>query len=140
MKHVAHCATRRISMKKLMILVAAFLPMLALTPAARAHRATERYIPIGASPGVSGKLSVIGTVEEMNALEEWMRIKDGEKTLTIKCNEKTRFWLDRTGIKKTNVVGSITDCMYGRRMEVRFVDDDHGACVAAWIKIEITGK
>jgi hypothetical protein len=127
-------------MKKLTTLAALILAALAGTNAAHAQRATERYIPIGSSPGVSGKLSVIGTVEEMKAAEKWMRIQSADKTYTITCNDETIYWLDRTSVRMTNLVGSIGDCMYGRRVEVRFVNDDHAACVAAWVKIESTGK
>jgi hypothetical protein len=105
---------------------------------ALAHRATERYIPIGASPGVSGKVTYIGVVESMDRAARTVRVKDGERSLGMTCNEKTRFWLDRSKLRKTNLEGSIADCQPGRRIEIRFVDDDREAAVAAWVKIEIT--
>jgi hypothetical protein len=126
--------------KALTTFAAAVLWVLAGTNAANAQRATERYIPIGHSPGVSGKLSVIGTVEEMKAADKWMRIRAADKTYTIACTDETIYWLDRTNLRMTNLAGAITDCMYGRKVEVRFVNDDHAACVAAWVKVEITGS
>jgi len=113
---------------------------LAFGATASAHRATERYIPIGKSPGVSGKMTIIGTVDTMDAAkaEGALRVQSAERPLAFRCNEKTRIWLDRTSLGKTNLEGSLADCVPGRRIEVRFVNDDKAAGVAAWVKIEIT--
>jgi hypothetical protein len=133
-------AAGRTGMKNLGIAVVAFWCVLAGANAAHAQRATERYIPIGRSPGVSGKLSVIGTVEDMRVAEKWIKVQSADKTYTVTCNDETVYWLDRTSIRMTNLVGAITDCVYGRKVEIRFVNDDREACVAAWVKVEIKGS
>ena len=122
-------------MKLFRIVVAA--AALAAAAPALAHRATERYIPIGASPGVSGKLTYIGVVESMDRAAQTIRVKAGDHSVGMTCNERTRFWLDRSKIRKTNLEGSIADCLLGRRVEIRFVNDDREAAVAAWVKVEI---
>jgi hypothetical protein len=111
---------------------------LAAAAPALAHRATERYIPIGASPGVSGKVTFLGTVESMDRSAYSVRVTGAERAIVMTYDEKTRFWLDRSKIRKTNLDGSIDDCRAGRRVEIRFVNDDREAGVAAWVKVEIT--
>jgi hypothetical protein len=111
--------------------------VLAAAAPALAHRATERYIPIGASPGVSGKVTVIGVVSSMDRTQQTVWATEDGRDVVMTCNERTRFWLDRSKIRKTNLEGSIADCQAGRRIEIRFVNDDRGAAVAAWVKVEI---
>ena len=112
--------------------------VLAVAAPALAHRATERYIPIGASPGVSGKVTFLGTVESMDRSAYSVRVSGAERAIVMTYNEKTRFWLDRSKIRRTNLEGSVEDCRSGRRVEIRFVNDDREAAVAAWVKVEIT--
>ncbi len=45
--------------------VLATLAVLLLAGTAHAQQATEIYIPIGKSPGLSGKTTVIGTIENV---------------------------------------------------------------------------
>jgi hypothetical protein len=86
---------------------------------------------------VSGKVTVIGVVSSMDRTQQTVWATEDGRDVVMTCNERTRFWLDRSKIRKTNLEGSIADCQAGRRIEIRFVNDDRGAAVAAWVKVEI---
>jgi hypothetical protein len=115
------------------VLLAALLT--ALPPAAPAQQATERYIPLGASPGVSGKTAMMGTV---------VGYADGVLTLNspaypgpqrVRMASATRIWLDRSTARRPNMPGSAADLLPGRRVEVKFVDPSRRE-VADWVKVE----
>ena len=126
-------------MKKLLGTLSVFA--LAAGPPVFAHRATERYIPIGSSPGVSGKLTLIGTVEPRAETDSIIRIRtEDDRVVGFTWNESTRFWLDRTRVRRTNVPASWEHCREGRRVEVRFRDDDPTTGIAAWVKVEADGE
>lgn len=98
---------------------------------ATAQRATEVYIPIGESPGVSGSESVIGTIADIEYEQHSMQVSSGGKFHTVHIAPDTRFYLDRSGDKERSVTGSFADCREGRRIEA-WVNDDGDAI---WIKI-----
>ena len=100
------------------------------------HKATERYIPIGRSPGVSGKLSYIGTIRAYDPGQRTITLNGQAEPKTVSITERTRIWLDRSKIKKTNVVGDTSALHVGRRTEVKFENADRRQ-FADWIKIEI---
>lgn len=103
--------------------------------AAHAQQATERYIPLGQSPGVSGKTAMMGTV---------VGYANGVLTVNspaypaphqVRLTADTKIWLDRNAMRQTNMVGSAADLQPGRRIEIRFVDPASRAA-AEWIKVE----
>jgi hypothetical protein len=101
-----------------------------------AQRATERYIPIGASPGVSGQLSYIGEIVGLDARSRSVTIEeedDGRHTLRF--TDATRVWLDRTPTRQANLEGSYADCELGRRAEIAYREED--PATVAWMKIEV---
>lgn len=113
--------------------IAALAALLAAT-AAVGQMMTERYVPIGESPGVSGKLSTIGTIVEVDREDHTMTV-DGERgRRTYRIMDTTHIWLDRSSWQLTNVTGSYRDCVEGRRVEVLRRQDDEA--VADWVKIE----
>lgn len=95
---------------------------------------TERYIPIGKSPGVSDKYSYIGTITAVDMDAQTIEIDSNRGDVTIKMTDHTRIWLDRSDAKRTNAVGSYSDCQVGRKVEVMHIRGDE--MVADWIKIE----
>jgi len=102
--------------------------------AATGQQSTEQYIPIGSSPGVSGKYSYIGQLAAVDLANRRLTVEDASGEHSIAMNQGTRIWLDRTASRRANTVGSYADCQVGRRVEVMPMHDDPG--VAAWIKIE----
>ncbi len=116
--------------------VFALLAALSIASAAVAQKASERYIPIGQSPGVSNKTSYIGTIDQVNEGEYWMSIANERGNFRIRMSRETRFYLDRSEMKKGNLEGSYSDCQPGRRVEVKFKDDNPEE-PAEWVKVEI---
>ncbi len=112
---------------------------LALCASSHAHgqKATEQYIPIGESPGVSHKYSSIGAVAAVNPATQTVTIADPAGPRTVRITEKTRIWLDRTKLKETNIPGRFADLQPGRRVEVKYADPERRD-VAEWVKVEIS--
>jgi hypothetical protein len=95
------------------------------------QQATEVYIPIGKSPGVSNVQSVIGTISatDHDAYHATIMVNGVARTVTM--TEKTIYYLDRNEAKKQNSLGSFEDCEIGRRVEAKLDDDGY----VVWIKI-----
>ena len=101
-----------------------------------AQKETERYIPLGQSPGVSQKQTSIGEIAEVDQQKQTVTIVEPAGRRTVKITEKTRIWLDRTKLKQANLSGSFTDLQKGRRVEVKYEHPDRRQ-VADWVKVEI---
>jgi hypothetical protein len=117
---------------------AALLAALLAAPA-RGQEATERYIPLGRSPGLSGELTSIGEIAEADprARTLTLTLVDARGTHTVKITERTRIYLDRTKLKQSNLTGSFDDLRKGRRAEVKYADPAQKQA-ADWVKVEIT--
>lgn len=100
---------------------------------AAAHPATERYIPIGQSPGVSGKFSYRGEIESRDSRS--IVVTDGRQRYTVTLPPQSRIWLDRSSLQQENVAGSYEDCRAGRNVEIKFADPATKS-VAEWIKLQ----
>ena len=103
-------------------------------PVTDAQETTEQYIPIGQSPGVSGKYSYIGKIVEVDQVAHTITVQSERGTKTIGVIPATRIWLDRSKVKNTNVIASYSDCEVGRLVEVMYDHDNQE--IADWIKIE----
>jgi hypothetical protein len=112
--------------------------MLCAISHAHGQKATEQFIPIGQSPGVSQKYTSIGEIADVDARAQTVTIADPAGRRTVRVTDKTRIWLDRTKLKQTNLSGSFADLQKGRRVEVKY-EDPTRRDVADWVKIEITG-
>jgi hypothetical protein len=112
--------------------------LLAAATAAHGQRFTEMYIPIGQSPGLSGKHTVQGTISAVDAKSRMVTCVYGSETTTAKVTDRTHIWLDRSKAKLSSQKGALSDCVVGRRMEMRYVNDQHKAgAEAEWIKVEV---
>jgi hypothetical protein len=107
-----------------------------VVPTTLAHRMTEQYIPIGQSPGVSGKYSTIGVIQNYNPVTHAIMIKSDSGMVTYMMDEHTRIYVDRNQSKRTNLKGSYKDCTPGRRVEVMHRFDKEG--IALWVKVAET--
>jgi hypothetical protein len=103
---------------------------------AHGQKETERFIPIGQSPGVSQKQTSIGEIAEVDAARRTVTVAEQAGRRTVKITEKTRIWLDRTKLKQANLTGSFADLQKGRRVEVKYEDPERRQ-VADWVKVEI---
>ena len=113
------------------------ITVLGMSLHAHGQKATERYIPIGESPGVSQKMTSIGEIADVDEPKRTLTIVEPAGRRTVSITDSTRIWLDRTRIKQTNLTGSFADLQRGRRVEVKYQDAQRRQ-VADWVKIEIT--
>lgn len=104
------------------------------TVPANAQEATERYIPIGQSPGLSGMYTVVGEITRVDEQRGLITIttQDGDQTALV--TENTRIWVDRSGERQSNITGSYADCEVGRTVEVSYVDPEEKREVD-WVKV-----
>jgi hypothetical protein len=120
---------KRSAVLALLVSAVAALPL-------HAQRETERFIPIGRSPGVSGVSSVIGTIEAADTTAMTLRIASPSGTVTVQFTPATDIWLDRSEQRQTALDGGRSDLVVGRRVEVKFVDPEQRE-VADWIKVAV---
>ena len=105
-----------------------------VSPVAMGQQTTEQFIPIGKSPGISGKYSYIGVVVAVDEDSHTIDVESDRGTKTIRVTENTRMWLDRSKAKRTNPKANYADCEVGVTVEVMYLHDDK--TTADWIKIE----
>ena len=123
--------TRQLAKNLLLISLAAVA--MCVAPAG-AQLMTEKFIPIGQSPGISGKYSVIGTIVEVDRATHTMSVEHAGGVKVVRVTDATHIWLDRSKRRRQNTTGAYEDCEVGRSVEVMHLRDDEST--AAWIKIE----
>ena len=125
----------RVAMMRSALAVALVVLGTIVVPGARGHQATERYIPIGKSPGLSGQSTYLGTIGDVDV--ERRTIGRGD-TWSATVTAETRVWLDRSKQRKSNLNGTFEDLKRGCRVEVKYVGADRSrkSGPAEWIKIE----
>ena len=101
------------------------------------QKATEQFIPLGQSPGVSGKLTWIGEIVGTDVAQRTLTIGEAQGAHTAKITEKTRIFLDRSKLKQSNVTGTFADLQKGRRAEVKY-EGQAPTPSADWVKVEIS--
>jgi len=106
------------------------------TSFAHGQKSTEQYIPIGKSPGLSGKYTSIGLLTAVDARTRAISVADSAGPKTLRITDTTRIWLDRSKLKKSNISGSFADLVKGRRVEVKYAAPDRRD-VAEWVKVEV---
>jgi hypothetical protein len=108
-------------------------------PFAHGQKATERFIPLGKSPGLSGKHTIIGKIETINAQERTIAITDSAGSHVVKITDLTQIWLDKSKIQLTSSKGTFADLEKGLLVEVKYEDKDgKDKGLAEWIKVQIT--
>ena len=105
---------------------------------AHGQEATEIFIPIGQSPGVSGRVSMIGRLESMDRGRKTVTVSSPSGARTVAFTERTPIWLDRSLQKQPNQSGAMSDLQPGRKVEVKLRKGEPKP-VAEWIKVEVAG-
>jgi len=100
---------------------------------AHGQKATEQFIPVGQSPGVSNKSTYIGVVEAADPRQRTVTAAGH----TVQITERTRIWLDRSLLKLGSQEGSFGDLHEGRKIEIKYADQGQRQ-VAQWVKIQVT--
>ncbi len=123
-------------MSKYIAIAGILIIMMVNVPITAAEKATELYVPIGQSPGLSGKYAAAGRIEQVNYQKNTLTMSSGSGTYTVKVSERTRYYVDRSKAGQTNRYGSFSDCKQGMMVEVRFEKDERNR-PAEWIKLEM---
>jgi hypothetical protein len=123
-------------MSKYITVTGILIVLLVMVPITAAEKATELYIPIGQSPGLSGKYAATGRIEQVSYSKNTLTMSAGSGTYTVKVSKRTMIYLDRSKMGQPNLYGSFADCKKGMMLEVRFEQDERGR-PAEWIKLEM---
>jgi hypothetical protein len=102
-----------------------------------AQTMTEIYIPVGQSPGVSGKYSIMGRIESVNLKDSTVTMipTTGNK-ITIKITAGCAIYLDKSKLKQSNKKGYCTDMKQGMLAEAKYRDNKPGNKIE-WVKVQI---
>jgi hypothetical protein len=100
-----------------------------------AEKATELYIPIGQSPGLSGKYTVMGKIDQVNPKNQTIKMSGASGSYTVKMTKNTSIYLDRSKAQLSNIYGTLADCKGGDLVEVKFEDNSHSKPIE-WIKVQ----
>lgn len=122
-------------MKTLATMISAAMLLLAGVSQPRAQQATEIYIPIGESPGLSTGRTDIGRIQAYDPGTRTLTIAARETLRPVRITDDTRIWLDRSGANLSNRDGDTSDLASGRRVEVSYVDPAKRQS-ASWVKVE----
>ena len=107
-------------------------------PSAHGQKATEIFIPLGQSPGLSGTATVIGEVGEVDTQQRTLTIAGPGGTWSAQVTDRTKIWLDRSTIPLPNQTGSLADLKQGFKVEVKYQEDvPKGRGPAEWIKVQL---
>lgn len=120
---------------RLLISLISLIGLLGCLSLAQAQEATERFIPIGESPGLSGKYTVIGEIQAIDSATGTMTVAADGRTYDVKVTERTRIWIDRSHLKLAPLTGNFADCEQGLKVEVKFAAEA-GKETADWIKVQ----
>ena len=102
-----------------------------------AQKSTELFIPIGQSPGLSGKHTMMGRIQSLNASNRSMTVTDAAGTsITVRPDPRTQVWLDRSKLKLPNRKGDYTDYRQDLTVEVKYRNNDRTAGVVEWVKVQ----
>lgn len=103
---------------------------------ALASRASELYIPIGRSPGLSDSLTVSGTIHYVDYAAGTMTVTTPAGRREVRIADTTRIYLDFSTRRKSNTYGTMDDCRPGEFVEIKLGDGESGhADIAEWVKI-----
>jgi len=124
-------------MPRFLAIAVVIVALIAGASHAHGQKSTERFIPVGQSPGLSGKVTYIGAIAAADAGTRTITMtRDGERH-AFGVTGETRIWLDRSRMKLTTLDGGFADLRRGRRIELMPAGPGPGAS-AEWIKVEIT--
>jgi hypothetical protein len=100
-----------------------------------AEKSTELFIPIGQSPGLSGKYTVMGKIDQVNPQNQTLKMSGASGSYTVKMTERTFIYLDRSKAQLSNIYGTLADCKAGDLVEVKFEDNSRNKPIE-WIKVQ----
>jgi hypothetical protein len=109
-----------------------------VTPNVYGQKATEIFIPVGKSPGLSGKYTSIGKITAIDTLNRTITVADSSESYNVKITERTQIWLDKSKLKLTNQKGAFADLRKELLVEVKYEENQRqDKSSAEWIKVQI---
>ncbi len=90
------------------------------TPFAHGQKATEMFIPLGQSPGLSGKVTIIGSIETISARNRTIVVTGSAGSWSVQITKHTQIWLDRSKLSLSSQNGTFADLREGRLVEVKY--------------------
>jgi len=114
--------------------IATAVLLLLIASSAFAQQATERYIPLGQSPGLSARQTYVGVIAEADPGARTVTFGTGTAHRSVRITPKTWIWIDRSKFGLPSMAGSFDDLKSGRRAEVKYVDESRREA-ADWIKV-----
>ncbi len=98
---------------------------------------TEVFIPIGQSPGVSGKYSIMGKIESVNLKDSTVTLmQDAGNKISFKITKGCHIYLDKSKLKLRNKKGYCADIKPGMKAEAKYKDNKPGNKVE-WVKVQV---
>ena len=125
-------------LKVMMGLVAIGVLLLGGTPTAYGQKATEMFIPVGQSPGLSNKISIIGTIETIDVGAQTIVVAGSSGSWSATITDRTKIWLDKSKLRLSNQKGTVTDLRKGLLVEVKYEETGVSKGPADWVKVQIT--
>jgi hypothetical protein len=122
-------------MRKLRLGVVLLVVLLGNGSLAHGQRATERFIPLGRSPGVSGRLTTIGTLVAVDPERRRIRVAGPGGPVDVTLQDSMQIWIDRHELGLPTLTGSLQDLREGITLEVKYADPDTRQ-VAEWVKLK----
>lgn len=104
---------------------------LAAAGPASGHPATELYIPIGKSPGISHVKSRIGRIQSLAATRSGMTIEAQDGPVYVVVDKATKIYVQYADPARANHRGTYADCQKGLMAEAYVADDG----TVPWIKV-----
>jgi len=98
---------------------------------------TEMFIPVGQSPGLSDKSSLIGTIDSMDEKNRTLTVSAPSGAQMVELTNRTKIWLDRSLLKAPNQTGTSADLQKGRKVEVKLERAERKQA-AEWVKVQLT--
>ncbi len=102
-----------------------------------AQKATEMFIPLGQSTGLSGKHTLIAPVQSVNLAQRTLTLVHEGQAYTAKLGARTPVWLDRSKLQQPNSVGSLADVRPGMAAEIKFQKNNRSSGDAEWVKVQM---
>ena len=123
-------------MLKILMKTGVAIFLLCLIQNAHAQKASEIYIPVGQSPGLSGTYTTLGKIDLIDMQNKMISMSDAAGNYGLKITDGTQIWLDQSLLSQKNQMGSIHDIKIGMQAEVKYMDNKKGGDVE-WIKIQL---
>jgi hypothetical protein len=116
--------------------LAGAISLTAFAPPSQAQRATEMYVPIGQSAGLSGKHTLQAAIQSVNAAERSITLARDGSSVTVKLGAQTPVWIDRSKLQQANSIGTLADARPGMLAEVKFLKNNLSNGEAEWLKLQ----